>query len=125
MRELGAALQRDIFTESPCVRWGDISGLDTAKRLLGEAVVAPIRYPELFTGGLGQGFVLRCGKSESLTFVAELWGAAPWGSVFCNLLPSTIIMHRQPKVLVLRSSETSVVPACFPFSRVSTKVYTW
>lgn len=50
MRELGAALQRDIFTESPCVRWGDISGLDTAKRLLGEAVVAPIRYPELFTG---------------------------------------------------------------------------
>lgn len=60
LRELGAALQRDIFTESPCVRWGDISGLDTAKRLLGEAVVAPMRYPELFTGGLRRGWGALC-----------------------------------------------------------------
>ena len=27
MRELGAAITRDIFTENPNVRWEDISGL--------------------------------------------------------------------------------------------------
>ena len=38
------------------VRWEDISGLEEAKRLLKEAVVQPIRYPELFTGVLQSGW---------------------------------------------------------------------
>ncbi len=33
-------------------RWDDISGLHQAKKLLKEAVVQPIKYPELFTGAL-------------------------------------------------------------------------
>ena len=32
MRELGAAITRDIFTDNPNVRWEDISGLDQASR---------------------------------------------------------------------------------------------
>lgn len=51
LRDLGAALTRDIFTDSPNVRWDDIAGLGEAKRLIKEAVVMPIRYPQLFTGG--------------------------------------------------------------------------
>jgi SpoVK/Ycf46/Vps4 family AAA+-type ATPase len=31
-------------------RWDDIAGLDTAKHLLKESVVLPIKYPQLFTG---------------------------------------------------------------------------
>ncbi|GFH08904.1 p60 katanin-like 2, partial [Haematococcus lacustris] len=49
LRDLGAAITRDIFTDNPNVRWEDIAGLDTAKRLLKEAVVQPLKYPELFT----------------------------------------------------------------------------
>lgn len=43
------AAQSSLRTCSGC-RWEDIAGLDTAKRLLKEAVVQPIKYPELFTG---------------------------------------------------------------------------
>lgn len=49
-RELGLTITKDIFMESPDVRWEDIKGLSQAKRLLKEAVVMPIKYPELFTG---------------------------------------------------------------------------
>jgi katanin p60 ATPase-containing subunit A1 len=34
------------------VHWNDIMGLKEAKRLLREAVVYPIKYPELFSGVL-------------------------------------------------------------------------
>lgn len=63
MRELGAAITRDIFTDNPSVRWDDISGLEQAKKLLKEAVVQPIKYPELFTGRVGRGSegVTACG----------------------------------------------------------------
>lgn len=32
MRELGSAISRDIYLESPNVHWGDIAGLEEAKR---------------------------------------------------------------------------------------------
>lgn len=35
---------------NPNVKWSDIKGLSTAKKLLHEAIVLPTKYPELFTG---------------------------------------------------------------------------
>lgn len=49
-RELATIISRDIFMHNPNVRWSDIAGLDGSKRLIKEAVVFPMRYPELFTG---------------------------------------------------------------------------
>uniref|UniRef100_A0A8C9F6L3 Katanin catalytic subunit A1 like 2 n=1 Tax=Pavo cristatus TaxID=9049 RepID=A0A8C9F6L3_PAVCR len=43
-------LSLDIYLHNPNVKWDDIIGLDAAKRLVKEAVVYPIRYPQLFTG---------------------------------------------------------------------------
>ncbi|KAL5104042.1 Katanin p60 ATPase-containing subunit A-like 2 [Taenia crassiceps] len=40
----------DIYFQNPNVHWDDIVGLETAKRLVKEAVVYPISYPELFLG---------------------------------------------------------------------------
>ncbi|MEW5316021.1 MAG: hypothetical protein WDW38_007413 [Sanguina aurantia] len=92
LRELGAALQRDIFTESPCVRWGDISGLDTAKRLLGEAVVAPMRYPELFTGLLApwKGLLLFGPPGTGKTMLAKAV-ATECRTTFFNISASSIV----------------------------------
>jgi len=49
---LAASLQREILQDSPNIKWDDIVGLDNAKRILKEAVVMPIKFPELFTGPL-------------------------------------------------------------------------
>ncbi|RNF04509.1 katanin [Trypanosoma rangeli] len=49
-QELAMTIQRDILDVNPNVRWSDIAELDQAKLLLKEAVVMPVRYPELFSG---------------------------------------------------------------------------
>ncbi|XP_072353561.1 katanin p60 ATPase-containing subunit A-like 2 isoform X3 [Scyliorhinus torazame] len=50
LRDLAVVVSRDIYLHNPNVRWDDIIGLEPAKRLVKEAVVYPIKYPQLFTG---------------------------------------------------------------------------
>ena len=49
-RHLTELIERDIIDSDLGVRFDDIAALDTAKRLLKEAVVLPSIVPELFTG---------------------------------------------------------------------------
>lgn len=51
-RSLAESIRGSILTSNPNVRWDDIVGLEGASKLLQEAVVQPLKYPELFTGGL-------------------------------------------------------------------------
>ena len=46
--KLAGALSGAIVTETPNVKWDDVSGLEAAKEGLKEAVVLPIRFPQLF-----------------------------------------------------------------------------
>ncbi|MCP9260134.1 Vacuolar protein sorting-associated protein 4B [Dirofilaria immitis] len=39
-----------IVMEKPNVSWDDIAGLEGAKEALKEAVILPIKFPQLFTG---------------------------------------------------------------------------
>src|SRR5262249_58439085 len=39
---------REVFTEVPNLRWSDVGGLETAKRILKESNQWPRLYPELF-----------------------------------------------------------------------------
>jgi vacuolar protein-sorting-associated protein 4 len=39
-----------IISEKPNVRWDDIAGLEGAKEALKEAVILPIKFPQLFQG---------------------------------------------------------------------------
>lgn len=43
-----SALAQAIVSESPNVSWDDVSGLEAAKEGLKEAVVLPIKFPQLF-----------------------------------------------------------------------------
>jgi len=46
--KMEGALASAIITESPNVSWDDVSGLEGAKEGLKEAVVLPIKFPQLF-----------------------------------------------------------------------------
>ncbi|CAJ0941917.1 unnamed protein product [Ranitomeya imitator] len=49
-KDLVEALERDIISQNPNVRWDDIADLEEAKKLLKEAVVLPMWMPEFFKG---------------------------------------------------------------------------
>ncbi|KAK0382667.1 hypothetical protein NLU13_9973 [Sarocladium strictum] len=49
-KKLKNALSGAILQERPNVRWEDIAGLEGAKETLKEAVVLPIKFPQLFQG---------------------------------------------------------------------------
>ncbi|CAG8571537.1 740_t:CDS:2 [Funneliformis mosseae] len=49
-KKLRGALTSAILTEKPDIRWDDVAGLEIAKEALKEAVILPIKFPQLFTG---------------------------------------------------------------------------
>ncbi|KAK6730017.1 hypothetical protein RB195_006835 [Necator americanus] len=48
-KKLQDKLSGAIVMEKPNVKWSDIAGLETAKEALKEAVILPIKFPQLFT----------------------------------------------------------------------------
>ncbi|ORX35572.1 putative ATPase [Kockovaella imperatae] len=50
IKKLRQGLQGAILSESPNVAWDDVAGLAQAKEALKEAVILPIKFPQLFTG---------------------------------------------------------------------------
>lgn len=49
-KKLQSKLEGAIVIEKPHVKWADVAGLDNAKEALKEAVIFPIKFPQLFTG---------------------------------------------------------------------------
>jgi transitional endoplasmic reticulum ATPase len=50
LSEVSPSALREVLVEKPNVRWDDIGGLAKVKEQLREAVEAPLRHPEVFTG---------------------------------------------------------------------------
>jgi vacuolar protein-sorting-associated protein 4 len=44
-KKLSNAISSAIVTEKPNVKWSDVSGLETAKEGLKEAVIMPVKFP--------------------------------------------------------------------------------
>lgn len=49
-KKMQAKLEGAIVMEKPNVSWNDVAGLELAKEALKEAVILPIKFPQLFTG---------------------------------------------------------------------------
>lgn len=49
-KKLRGALAGAILSEKPNVSWDDIAGLEGAKEALKEAVILPVKFPQLFVG---------------------------------------------------------------------------
>ncbi|XP_073925970.1 katanin p60 ATPase-containing subunit A-like 2 isoform X4 [Castor canadensis] len=92
MRELAAVVSRDIYLHNPNIKWDDIIGLDAAKQLVKEAVVYPVRYPQLFTGILSpwKGLLLYGPPGTGKTLLAKAV-ATECKTTFFNISASTIV----------------------------------
>ena len=92
LRGLAKSLSRDIYTENPNVRWGDVAGLAEAKRLLREAVVMPARFPQFFQGLLSpwRGVLLYGPPGTGKTMLAKAV-ATECGTTFFNISASSIV----------------------------------
>ncbi|XP_026798557.3 katanin p60 ATPase-containing subunit A-like 2 isoform X1 [Pangasianodon hypophthalmus] len=91
-RELAAVISRDIYLHNPNVHWDDIIGLEAAKRLVKEAVVYPIKYPQLFTGILSpwKGLLLYGPPGTGKTLLAKAV-ATECNTTFFNISASSIV----------------------------------
>ncbi|CAL8280117.1 unnamed protein product [Merluccius merluccius] len=92
MRELADIISKDIYLHNPNVHWDDIMGLEDAKRLVKEAVVYPIKYPQLFTGILSpwKGLLLYGPPGTGKTLLAKAV-ATECSTTFFNISASSII----------------------------------
>jgi katanin p60 ATPase-containing subunit A1 len=91
-RPLAEMITREIFQKNPNVRWDDVIGLNETKRLLKEAVVMPLKYPQLFQGLLSPwcGILLYGPPGNGKTMLAKAV-ATECRTTFFNISASSIV----------------------------------
>jgi katanin p60 ATPase-containing subunit A1 len=92
LRPLAETITREIFQKNPNVRWDDVIGLTETKRLLKEAVVMPLKYPQLFQGLLSPwtGILLFGPPGNGKTMLAKAV-ATECRTTFFNISASSIV----------------------------------
>jgi len=92
MKELAEVISQDIYVKNPDVRWDDLIGLDDAKKVMQEAVVYPIKYPQLFRGILSpwKGLLLFGPPGTGKTMLAKAV-ATECETTFFNISASSIV----------------------------------
>ena len=49
LKDVMPSAMREVYLETPDIRWSDIGGLESVKKELQEAVEWPLKYPDLYT----------------------------------------------------------------------------
>ena len=92
LREMASLIKREIILENPNVSFKDIVGLDTAKSIIEEALLWPMKYPHFFTGLLEpwKGILLFGPPGTGKTLLAKAV-ATEMRTTFFNISAATIV----------------------------------
>eukprot|EP01006_Ploeotia_vitrea_P034268 TRINITY_DN65733_c4_g1_i1.p1 TRINITY_DN65733_c4_g1~~TRINITY_DN65733_c4_g1_i1.p1 ORF type:complete len:452 (+),score=273.75 TRINITY_DN65733_c4_g1_i1:101-1456(+) len=95
--KLQAALSSAIVTETPNVKWDDVAGLEAAKSLLKEAVILPVKFPQLFTGRRRpwKGILLYGPPGTGKSFLAKAVATEAGASTFLSVSSSDLVSKFQ------------------------------
>lgn len=92
-QEMKNNLDQVIVREKPSVTWDDVAGLTKAKEALKEAVIMPIRFPEIFKGTRKpwKGILLYGPPGTGKTFIAKACAHEMSESTFFSVSSSDIM----------------------------------
>jgi vacuolar protein-sorting-associated protein 4 len=95
--KLKGSLAGAIVTETPNVKWEDVAGLETAKSLLKEAVLLPIKFPQLFVGKRKpwKGILLYGPPGTGKSFLAKAVATEAGASTFFSVSSSDLVSKFQ------------------------------
>eukprot|EP00727_Mastigamoeba_balamuthi_P005557 m51a1_g1620 putative vacuolar protein sorting-associated protein 4b (453) ;mRNA; f:229125-230745 len=82
-----------ILREKPNVKWADVAGLEAAKEALKEAVILPIKFPQLFKGGRKpwRGILLYGPPGTGKSFLAKAVATEANQSTFFSVSSSQLL----------------------------------
>lgn len=91
--KLQNSLSEAIVREKPNVKWEDIAGLNAAKQGLQEAVILPIKFPEIFVGQRTpwKGILLYGPPGTGKTFLAKACATEMQGGTFFSVSSSDLM----------------------------------
>lgn len=125
-KKLRGALAGAILAEKPNIKWSDIAGLEAAKDALKEAVILPVKFPQLFTGnrkptsgillygppGTGKSFLAKAVATEAnLTFfsVSSSDLVSKWMGESERLVKQLFTMARENKPAIIFIDEVDAL----------------
>merc|ERR1712137_1456654 len=90
-------LEGAIVMEKPNVSWDDVAGLEMAKEALKEAVILPIKFPQLFTGKRTpwKGILLFGPPGTGKSYLAKAVATEANNSTFFSISSSDLISKWQ------------------------------
>jgi vacuolar protein-sorting-associated protein 4 len=92
-KEMKNALEGVVVREKPNVTWDDVAGLAKAKAALKEAIIMPMRFPEMFTGNRKpwKGILMYGPPGTGKTFIAKACATEMSESTFFSVSSSDIM----------------------------------
>lgn len=95
--KLATALESAIVVETPNVHWDDIAGLEKAKESLKEAVILPIKFPQMFKGKRvpWRGILLYGPPGTGKSYLAKAVATEANNSTFLSISASDLVSKWQ------------------------------
>ncbi len=96
-QKLMDALEGAIVKETPNVKWEDVAGLEGAKKLLKEAVILPVKFPQLFVGAIKpwKGILLYGPPGTGKSYIAKAVATEAGSSCFLSVSSSDLVSKYQ------------------------------